>query len=119
MSAVVAHISDVEKPVVGGLILQIESPVLHVRQFVVDVIASKQKRSKEIARGPTSRKAAGGLGQVGQRREKPSAVTLRRRHRRRSERLGNSSSLRNGGRRNEGRRKRYAERAIEAGASAG
>ena len=51
MLAVVADVAGAEQPVVGGLVLQIERPVLRVRQLVVDVIAAEQERTKAVARG--------------------------------------------------------------------
>ena len=45
MGAVIADITDLEQPGVGGLKLQVECPVLCVRQFVVDVVTAIQERT--------------------------------------------------------------------------
>jgi predicted transcriptional regulator len=65
MRTVVAHVSELEQPVVGQLVLKVEGPVLGVRQFVVDVIAAEQEGAKEVALRPASRITAGGLRKVG------------------------------------------------------
>ena len=46
VQAVVAHIADIEQPVVGRLVLEVEGPVLGVRQLVVDIVAAEQERAK-------------------------------------------------------------------------
>src|SRR5579863_7889071 len=65
MRAVTADITGLDDPAVGGLKLKVERPVLHIRQFVVDIVAAKQKRTKKITRRPASRKTASGLLKVG------------------------------------------------------
>ncbi len=86
MVAMVADIPGIEQPAVGGLILKIECPVLRVRQFVVDVVAAKQERPKQIAGWPTSGITARGLLEVRQQRQETGGAIGRGRRWRGAER---------------------------------
>ncbi len=65
MLAMIADIGGAEEPAVGGLILKIESPVLRVRELVVDIVTAEQERPEQVSGG----KLAGfGLRDVGKQR---------------------------------------------------
>ena len=53
-----------------SLILEVEGPVLGVRQLVVNVISAIQEGAEQVARRPASRITAGRFGEVGQVGEK-------------------------------------------------
>jgi hypothetical protein len=46
MNTVIANIADAEQPVISRLVLQIERPILGIRQLVVDVIAAEKEWTK-------------------------------------------------------------------------
>src|SRR5579863_2024992 len=79
MSTVIAHVPSLEHPVIRRLVLQVEGPVLCVRQFVVDVITAIEKRTKKIAGGPASRVTASSLLKVRQVCEECCSGSWRRR----------------------------------------
>src|SRR5580658_5707180 len=114
MVAMVAHISEVEQPGAGWLILDIERPVLRVRQFVVDVITAKQERAIEVACRPAPGEAACRLVQVRQQGEKSGRAIWWRRRGRRAEGRRQGCVLRRRNRLNKRRRQRYPERTIKA-----
>ena len=66
MGTVIADVTDLEDPGVVQLILQVECPVLRIRQFVIDIVTAKEERTIKIAGRPTSRETASRLLKVRQ-----------------------------------------------------
>src|SRR5580658_81740 len=118
MQAVVANIPDFKQQVVGELVLKVECPVLRVREFVVDVVATQQEGAKEVAGRPASRMTAGGLRQVGQQGQETSSGAGRRRRLNSTKRLRETRILLSGDRLNKWRRQRHAEGAVKSGSCA-
>ena len=115
MGAVIADITDLEHPGVGGLKLKVECPVLRIRQFVIDIVTAKQERTIKIAGRPASRITASRLLEVRQVGEEGCSRGWRRRWQSRAERLRERRVLRDGDRLDERRRERDAEWAVKSG----
>src|ERR1700722_17638717 len=115
MGSVIADISDLEHPAVGGLKLKVEGPVLRVRQFVMDIVTARQERAKKIAGRPASRKTASRLLEVRKVGEECCSRGRRRRWQSRAERLRERRALCDGDRLDEWRRGRGSEWAVKSG----
>src|ERR1700756_4481261 len=114
MGTVIADITGLEDPVVGGLILKVERPVLRIRQFVMDIITAKQERTVKIAGRPASRVAASSLLEVGQVGEEVCPRGWRRWWKSCAEWLRERRALRDGDRLDEWRCESDAEWTVES-----
>src|SRR5271167_4283558 len=114
MVAVVAYVAHIEQPSAGGLILQIECPVLGVRKLVMNVVPAKQERPIKIPRRPASRITACGLLEVWQKGQESGSTVWRWRRWRCSERGRQCGSLCHRNRLHKRGCQRHAERPIEA-----
>ena len=115
MGTVIADVTDLEHPAVGGLKLKVEGPVLRVRQFVIDIVTAKQERAIKIAGRPASRITASSLLEVRQVGEEGCSRGWRRRWQSRAERLRERRALGDGDWLDERRRQRDAEWAVKSG----
>ena len=76
MCTVVADVPDIDEPAIPRLILNVEAPVLGVRQLVVLIVAGEQERPGEVAGRPVARC---GLRKIRQNRQKSRSGSRRRR----------------------------------------